>query len=221
MEVNNKKTSYNTDIDEEIRILLIGNENEQNQAIYLIDKYLRKAVFYEIRKSALSISPDDLLDVYQEVMLNMCQVAREKRFDSDKSLLPFVFTIARRRAYDRVRKNTAKKENEEKLLNEISQSLQGTEVGEAWKVVAQKNDGQRMLKVIQQTIVSMPFRQRQVAEIIYERLPEKVGVQEIQNEIQQKTGEPVTAVSVKRAMQEVRKKIYKQLVMEDKRNGIF
>jgi mannosyltransferase OCH1-like enzyme len=67
----------------------------------------------------------------------------------------------------------------------------------------------------------MPFRQRQVAEIIYERLPEKVGVQEIQNEIQQKTGEPVTAVSVKRAMQEVRKKIYKQLVMEDKRNGIF
>jgi len=208
---------------EEVSILLIGNEEEQNRAIYLIDKHLRSSVIYKIRKTALGIPPDEVMEIYQEALLNVLEAAREQRYDPDQPFLPFLFTLAYRRACDRIRKNNTKKENEKKLLDEISQKLKGTKVGEAWELVAQKNDGSRVIEAIRRSIIKMPTRQRQVAEIMIDFFPDKPSNQKICEEILRKTSEPTTIVAVKRAKQEARKKIYELLVslgyLEELLNG--
>jgi DNA-directed RNA polymerase specialized sigma24 family protein len=159
--------TQNDEIDPvEISILLIGDSKEQEQAISLIDKHFKKAIIYRIRETALSLAPDELLDVYQEVLLNVWNAAQQKRYDPDRPLLPFLSTLAERRACDRVRKNETKKAYEGRLLDEVSEGLKGTKIGEAWQIVAVKNEGRRMMDTIRRAIVRMPTRQRQVASVV-------------------------------------------------------
>lgn len=210
---------------EEISILLIGDSREQERAISLIDKHLRRAIIYKIRETAISLAPDELLDVYQDVLLNVWNAAKEKRYDPDKPMLPFLFMLAQRRAYDRVRKNDAKKIHESSLLDEVSESLRDTKVGEAWQIVAARNDGHRMMDIIRKTVVKMPTRQRQVASVVIENFPEVLSPQDVSELIYRTTGEKITVVAAKRAWQEARNKIREQLIdagyMEDNADGRY
>jgi len=210
---------------EEISILLIGDRQEQELAISLIDRHLRRAIIYKIRETAISLAPDELLYVYQEVLLNVWSAAKQQRYDPDKPLMPFLFTLAQRRAYDRVRKNEAKKIHESSLLDEVSESLKDTKVGEAWQIVAARNEGRRMMDIIRKTVVKMPTRQRQVALVVIEHFPEVLSPQDVSEVIYRTTGEKITVVAAKRAWQEARNKIREQLThagyMEDNADGRY
>ena len=197
---------------DEISILLIGDEEEQNRAISLIDKHLRKPIVYRIRKTALSVPPDEIKDIYQEVLLNVLAAAREQSYDPDKPLLPFLFMLAHRRACDRIKKKTTIEDNENRVLEDVLQRLENTNVGEAWKQVAKKNDGSRMIKIIRQTIVGMPNRQRQVASVVIDCFPAIPSMETIRDVILKTTGELLTVVATKRAWQEARSKIRERLV---------
>lgn len=207
----------------EISILLIGNSKEQERAISLIDKHFKKAIIYKIRETAVSLAPDKLLDVYQEVLLNVWNAAQQERYDPDKPLLPFLFVLAQRRACDRVRKNETKKVYEGRLLDEVSESLKGTKIGEAWQIVAAKNEGRRMMDIIRRAIIRMPTRQRQVASVVIEHFPDVLSPQDVSEIIYRTTGEKITVVAAKRAWQEARNKIRELLAdagfMEDSADG--
>ena len=197
---------------EEISILLIGDEEEQNRAIGLIDKHLRKTLVYRIRKTALSVPSDEIMDIYQEVLLNVLTAARGQRYDPDQPLLPFLYTLAHRRACDRIRKKTTIDENESQLLEAVLKRLENTEVGEAWEQVAKKNDGSRMIEIIRRTVVGMPNRQRQVASVVIDSFPEIPNMDKIRDVIFRTTGESFTVVATKRAWQEARRKIRERLI---------
>ncbi len=207
----------------EISILLIGNSKEQERAISLIDKHFKKAIIYKIRETAVSLAPDKLLDVYQEVLLNVWNAAQQERYDPDKPLLPFLFVLAQRRACARVRKNETKKVYEGRLLDEVSESLKGTKIGEAWQIVAAKNEGRRMMDIIRRAIIRMPTRQRQVASVVIEHFPDVLSPQDVSEIIYRTTGEKITVVAAKRAWQEARNKIRELLAdagfMEDSADG--
>jgi len=197
---------------EEISILLIGDEEEQNRAIGLIDKHLRETLVCRIRKTALSVPSDEILDIYQDVLLNVLRAAREQRYDPDQPLLPFLYTLAHRRACDRIRKKTTIDENENQLLEKVLQRLKNTQVGEAWELVAKKNDGSRMIEIIRRTVVGMPNRQRQVASVVIDSFPEIPSMDKIRDVIFRTTGESLTVIATKRAWQEARSKIRERLI---------
>jgi len=207
---NNAVTDFDAD---KVSILLIGTEDEQNEAIRLIDKHLRKPVAGVIRRVAPSLRAEDLCDVYQDVILAILQSAREQRFDANQPLLPFIFTIARRRAIDRVRRKSRKTANEQ-VLDVIAETLVDTKVGEAWRSVASKHDGRRMLEAIGSTISRLPERQRLVASVVVDLFPETPTLQRIQEEVHRGTGDQLTVVAIKSAWREGRKKIREQLVRE-------
>jgi DNA-directed RNA polymerase specialized sigma24 family protein len=210
---------------EEISVLLIGDRKEQEQGISLIHKYFQQAIIYKIRETAISLAPDELLDVYQEVLLNVWNAAQGKHYDPDKPLLPFLFMLATRRACDRVRKNEVRKSHESGLIDAVSESLKGTKVGEVWQIVAAKNEGHRMMNIIRKAIVRMPTRQRQVASVVIEHFPDVLSPQDICEEIYRATGERITVVAAKRAWQEARNKIRELLVdagyMENSTDGRY
>ncbi len=139
-------------------------------------------------------------------------MAREGEYDPDRPLLPFLLTIAHRRAIDHIRKKTTLRCNEKELLDAVANSLADTQVGEAWKNVTASQDGQKMLKLIRDVITEMPERQRQVSSVIIDCYPDNLSIEETREELFRRTGERPTALAVKRARQEARKKIRKQLV---------
>jgi DNA-directed RNA polymerase specialized sigma24 family protein len=196
----------------EISILLISSQDEQKRAISLIDKHLRGAICFKIRQVALSLSPEELTQVYQEVLLNVWDAAREKRYDANQPLLPFLLTLAHRRAVDWIRKTQTRRKNESELLDEVAKALKDTKVGEVWQIVAEKNDGHNRMEIIRRAIMRMPHRQRQVAAVIIEHFPEELTSQQICDEIYDKTRERLTVLAIKSARQEARKKIKDVLI---------
>lgn len=208
---------------EDVSILLIGSEEEQNEAIRLIDKHLRRPILAKIRQSAPGLASGELPDVYQDVLLSILEAARQKRYDADQPLLPFVFTVAYRRAIDRIRNSSRGQAAESELLDAVRDRLADTKVGEAWKNVVAQEDGRRMMESIRNAIAAMPERQRHVAAFVIEHFSDVPTMQEIQQQILERTGEHLTVVAVKRAWQEALQKIREQLVrggyMGRHRNG--
>lgn len=199
---------------DEVSILLIGTEEEQNDAIRLIDKYLRFVISGIIRNVAIYLKSEEVQEVYQEVLLGLWRAARDGRYDADRPLLPFVFTIARCRAIDRIRRKSLRKRKigNELVLDAIAGALADTKVGEAWGNIVSKNDGPRMMATIRKAIIRMPERQRQVASVMIDLYPEEPSLQEIREEVCQRTGEDLTVLAIKSARREARKKIREELV---------
>ena len=216
-----KITADNVDT-EEISILLIGNDEEQKLALELIHQYLKKLLIWKIRNSALGLTSEEVIEVYQELLITIWKSAQKKQYDPDKPLLPFLFTLAQRRAIDRIRKNTRNQKNEDELLDDVFKNLKNTKVGEAWQIVASSENGSKMMEIFRQTAVKMPLHQRQVASVMIDHFPDEIPLPELREEIYKRTGEQLTIIAVKSARREVRTKIRQQLIkagyMEDNSN---
>ena len=195
---------------ESASIFLIGNDQERDEALRLIDKHLRQRLVGMIRHTTPGLPTADLLDVYQQVLLEIWQKAQRDDFDPEP-LIPLLFTMAKRRAIDWLRQHSSRRRTEEELLDGIAERLRGTQVGAAWQEVAQKDEARRILALIREAINKMPDRQRQVAGVMVEYFPDVPPNEQIRDEIFKATGELLTVTSVKRARQEALAKIREQL----------
>jgi len=100
------------------------------------------------------------------------------------------------------------------VLDAIVETLADTKVGEAWRNVAAKHDGRRMLEAIGRAVSRLPERQRLVASAVIDFFPETPTLQQIQECVHHNTGEQLTVVAIKSAWREARKKIREQLIRE-------
>ena len=191
---------------EEVSLLLIGNDAEQNQAIELIHDRLGKALVGAIRRQAPGLSTDDVMEIYQESLLGILNAARESRFDADAPLLPFIFAVARYKTIDRLRKRLPANIGDDALLDALAE-VQGGEEGAPWRNAVAKEQGDKLMRLVRRTIAELPLRQRQVAQVIIQRFPEEPSVTDIAAAVKQATGETVTIVAVKSALREFRKKM--------------
>lgn len=203
----------NNDVDTEtIDILLIGNEDELAEAIYEIDRLFKGKIVELIRRKVLSANTEDLLDIYQEALLGIYLYAKEGKYEPEpKSLKGLIYRIASNKADDWVRKRHAKKRSAEVeegvLIDAVVETIRDSNIAEAWEN-AQMNEGRKIiLKTIQDIIPRLKLRQRQVAEIICQHFPASLSNEAIRDEILRMGGELVTVQAVKRAREEVLKKV--------------
>ena len=210
---NNVNSGRVTQVDlDEISLLLAGDEQEQKLAIDLIDQQFRRPIIGKIRHQALSMSSEELLETYQEVLLGVWNAARKERYDPDMPLLPFLFTIAQRKAIDWLRKNVREGIREDELIHAVLENIADTKVGAAWRTVASRETCQMMMELMRNEIAKMPSRQRSVAAVVVDAFPKTLSQKEIRDEVVRLTGEDLTVVAVKRALHEARKKIRELLV---------
>jgi RNA polymerase sigma factor (sigma-70 family) len=203
--------------------LLAGDSRCQEEAIRLTDKHLRLAIIAKIRRTAPSLPFEEVVDAYQEVLLGIWRAAAMARFSPRKPLLPFVLTIAQRKAVDHLRKRTSADYDYDVLFDTVSARLTDSSVAEAWEAAVAQEDGQRMMILIRDAVSGLPEQQRRVAAAVIDRFPDVPPYEELSKDITSKSGQVMSVAAVKRAWQEARKKIRDLLIregyMEDRTNG--
>jgi len=202
----NKKT---IDV-ETIDILLIGNEEEVIEGIRLIDANFKEKIVEIIHKRALSANPDDLFDIYQEVLLGIYKNAREGKYDpgtKKKTLMAFIYKIASNKAIDWLRRKYAQKRkrdtDQDVLIDSVTEIIKDSSVYESWQNAHQNEERAIILETIRNLVHGLKHRQRQVAEIIIENFPKLLNLLDIKKQLLKRYGEDVTTVAVKSARQEV------------------
>ena len=199
---------------ETIDILLIGNEEEVTEGIKQIDANFKEKIVEIIRKRVLSANPDDLSEIYQEVLLGIYKNVREGKYDpgtKKKTLMAFIYKIASNKAIDWLRGKYAQKRkrntDQDVLIDSVAEIIKDSSVFESWQNAHQNEERTIILETIRNLIPMLKHRQRQVAEIIVENFPKLLSLLDIKKQLLERYGEDITKVAVKSARQEVYNKV--------------
>jgi RNA polymerase sigma factor (sigma-70 family) len=203
---------------ETIDIYLLGNEEEIAKGIRLIDAHFEEKILWIIRKKALSATPDELFDIYQEVLLGIYKKAQEGKYDpgtKTKTLMGLIYKIALNKAKDWLKRKFAQKRirdiDQDVLVDSVAETIKDSGVYESWQKAHQNEERAIILETIRNLVPRLKYRQRQVAEIIVENFPKLLDLPDIKEQILDLYGEDITTVAIKSARKEVYNKVKEAL----------
>lgn len=187
--------------EEEVCILLVGSSDEIAHGLDLINRHLREGMVGWLRQHFPGISPDDRAELWGQTLVNVLEAVRDKRFNADRPLLPWLCQIVKARAVDWVRRHKA----QDRLLKAVALALAGTQAGQDWGSldVLQRRE---IMALIRQSVGLLPGKQRAVMEVFVDNYPESADMDTLKRLVSEQTGQPETLASVKRALQEARAK---------------
>lgn len=189
--------------EEYVRLLLDGSEDEVREGVDLIHQHLCLGIVGWVRKKYPGLKPDVLEDVWSDTLSG---VLRAKNFDPEKPLIPWLCSIAYKRAADRVRRQ----KSADKLIDSIGRFLQNTQTGSEWNNL-DSLERREVMDLIQKAISQLPTRQKLIMDVFVGNFPETESMSELQRLVSERTGRPETLAAVKRALQEARAKVRKLL----------
>ncbi len=192
------------DFDEEyVRLLLDGSGDEVREGIGLIHQHLRFGICGWLRERFPSLQPEELEDVWGEVIVGILQAGN---FNPEKPLLPWLCTIARNCAIDCLRRQASG----DRLVDAVGGFLRNTQVGGTWNKL-DPLERREVMELIRKAISQLPTRQKLVMDVFVGDFPETASMLELQRRVSERTGKPETLAAVKRALQEARAKVRKSL----------
>jgi DNA-directed RNA polymerase specialized sigma24 family protein len=188
--------------EEDVRALLAGTEEEVGRGLALIDRYLRRRLCGWVRKRFPGMAADDLANTWAETLVGVWRAARSRRFDPTRPLLPWLCHIANARAIDHTRRTTTRAE----ALAAVGVALRSSQAGRRWQLLGE-GEKEEVLGLIRAAIDRLPQQQKQVLDVFVARYPETCSMAALQREVSRVTGRAETLASVKRALQEGRRKV--------------
>ena len=201
-----EEDGFDEDAEVEIKLLLLGKTDEVVEGFNRIDRILRKKVACWVRHRRPALHPQDLADVWQETLIDLHKMVVKEQFDADGSLTSLLCTIAERRAIDLIRKNGNTVTLDEEALAAVAASLRGTEIGMRWRAL-DRLERKEVLDSLGVWIRELPAKQRLVMQVFRDGYPETKKMKTLREQVSAASGEEETLASVKRALQEARKKL--------------
>jgi DNA-directed RNA polymerase specialized sigma24 family protein len=193
--------------EEEVRLLLAGSSEDLAKGLRLIDRQLRLKLSKWLRHRFPGLTSSELSECWSELLEGIYRSVRSGGFDVDKPLLPFVCTILRRRAIDKLRRN----DDGPEVLEQIGYALRDTSVGAKWRMLNEAARGE-VHEQIMAAIAPLPEKQRVVVQAYadgYPKTEEDVG--ELVRLVSERTRKPETVVAVKSSLREGLKKVRERL----------
>jgi RNA polymerase sigma factor (sigma-70 family) len=183
-----------------VRRLLAGGD-EAGLGLALLHQHLEVRLCAWIGESFPGLLPEDLADVWSDALLGVLQAVRQQRFQGDRSLFPWLCRIARARAIDQLRRQRSRTE---RLTWRIHLPLIPIRASQRLPrgVVAHE-----LSILIQQAVERLPARQRLVLRLFLEHYPATRQVRVLCQEVSQATGVQPSPSSIRRALQEGRRKV--------------
>jgi RNA polymerase sigma factor (sigma-70 family) len=194
---NDQKPVRNFD-ESEIRVLLMGSEEQIAQALQIIESNLRARVCRRLRRDFPAISSEDIEDSWSETLAAALRAARRKRFQSNTVVRAWLHQVARSRVIDGTRRREVREETLAAYRVLVTTRFHLSDTSEQ-----EKEDQTDLLTRLLETL---PPRQRIVLRVFMEHHPQSENMEVLRQEVSEVTGVEETLSSVKRALQEVRRK---------------
>jgi DNA-directed RNA polymerase specialized sigma24 family protein len=185
--------------DVELRILLVGSAAEVAEAFQRIDDGWRNPICANLRQRFLGLTSEDIKDAWQDTMVQLLKVVRDGPFDAEQPLWPFVWKIANARATDRLRHLT--RTSRDDVLQAIGESLRGSSLA-----TLSQTERREFRELYPRLLLTLPSKQRVVLQAWVNGFPETNDMQRLRHQVGVAIGEEQTLASVKRALQEARRK---------------
>ncbi len=190
------------DFDEaEVLDLLTGTEEEIGRAVVLIDRHLRVRLCRWLGRRFPRMSEDDLADAWGGTILGVLRAARGRRFRSDEGLFPWLCQIVRSRGIDDLRRRLAR----EAVL--VALPPGGLDVPARGRPVPEQAGAGELVPWLRRFIATFPGRQRAVMRAYVDRYPDSACLVVLRREASRLAGAELTRASVKRALEEGRRKL--------------
>ena len=193
-----------------IKIRLAGQPEEIAEGLDLIHRHLCKKISGHVRSRFPGLSAEDLVDVWQDTLISAFRSASEGSFQLDGKLLPWLCKIARRRAVDMLRwdgkHRKAIRTTDEEALDAVGEAIAGTSTGIRWKLL-EAQERAEALELAMAHIRTLPRKQRIVLQAFCDGYPNTDEMGTLRQDVSSITGEEETLGSVKRALQEGRRKL--------------
>ena len=188
--------------EEAVKILLLGDAEEINDGLSLIDREFRPALSGWIRHRFPGIPSADIGELWGDTLLGLFKKIQAGRFDADRPLAPLLKRILRSRATDRVRRT----EVADRQFQAVAEHLRDNTTGAAWNACA-PIDRREILEGIRNAIRPLPPKQKLVMDVWVSNFPESGSMEFLRRAVSKETGEEETLAAVKRALQEARTKV--------------
>lgn len=192
--------------EDEIKIGLLGDEQEREGALHVLWKYYSTKLMAFITKKLPGLPPDLAANAVSEAFCDLAAAISERNFDFDQPIGRFLFTAAHRQAIDELRKYSCRPIGKTDFYETVAEFITGTEVGSQWQRVVAEGKASTVSEEFREMVPSLPPIQRQIAQVVADFLPEELSREEICAEIHRRTGTRPTGVQVKSALGEVRRK---------------
>lgn len=208
--------------DDDIKDGLLGTEQEQQEAIRkAYDRYAKPVAGFIRESVAPSLDSDEVASAVNDTFCGLAKYVARGRFKADGALVTLLFSMARLKAYDLLRRKTAgrRSHTEEYLGDEpecggvaddefavhVAQRLAAApEIAVLWRTAADEGAANEIIRQFRLWISQLPRLQRKVAQALLTHFGD-VTNREICEEIA-KTAERPTEPSVKSARNEITRK---------------
>ncbi|MBI3856140.1 MAG: sigma-70 family RNA polymerase sigma factor [Planctomycetes bacterium] len=190
-------------VDKEVRELLVGEEADLAEAFAQVDTHLRKRFVKGLRdRLGKLLRPEDLADAWQETLRDLLKAVRAREIDPERELCPWLWTIFIRRALECIRR----RDRYQGLLERVKGRMSGTTDGDILERMDEEERNQ-LFDRVRQAVGTLPDRQRTVIQAFVDHFPATEDMEALRQRVSVVTGLEETRASVKRALQEARRKI--------------
>ncbi len=199
-------TDWNEDSDLRCQLDLLGSEEERRKAFELLFAEFKEPLMAYLDKEIAYISGASAADAVQLAFIALWEKVMTGSFNPQGSLRSLLFTMARNKAIDLLRTGSRYTHIDDEFLKDSTENLKGTKVGEAWKRAQKMAVATEICTEFKQFVATLPPKQRAVASVMADFLPDWLDDRGIANELFCRTGEIVPVVEVKGAKQALTKK---------------
>jgi RNA polymerase sigma factor (sigma-70 family) len=197
---------WTEDTDLQCQLDLLGGEEERRKAFELLFAQFKEPLMAYLEKEISYISGASAADAVQLAFIALWQKVTDGSFNPQGSLRSLLFTITRNKAIDLLRAGSRYKATDDDFLTQSSENLRETRVGEAWKRAQKMGIATEISTEFRKFVPTLPPKQRLVASVMADFLPDWLDDRGIADELFRRTGKVVPVVEVKGAKQALTKK---------------
>jgi len=194
-------------LDEDVvKLGLMGNNTEREDALKSVYEHYSEDVMRFLERKLPGLPTDLAVNAVLDAVKALNEEVVAHTFDYDKPLRNWLFRVAWYKGVDEFRKISRRTLGNSEFFDTVGECLENTDVGRQWRLYSKTREAEAIAQEFRDFLLSLPPVQRQVGQIMADSFPDSAAEDEICEEIFRRTGKRPTAIQVKSAKREIRKK---------------
>ena len=192
--------------DERVRLLLNGDPSQIKEGLEYIRATLEDTCAGYIRQRFPWLKGLELADVWHDGLLATLEAAGKKSIPLNRKFWPWLWVTLRNRAFLRLRWTKSDKKKADAKTEEYEEYLKGTKLAEDFDISSEEEQ-KRKFDLIRKVLDTLEGRQYEVLGVWLKHYPNIESDKDLWRQVKEETGEELSFATVRRAKQEVIRKV--------------